>query len=104
MSKKLYHADVKAMLASGEYTDASEIIDERCPKARRKFNALCKSMKAYLDEIKRDFPDANYYTGSGGFNLILGHTHGNGDASEKPNQDLCAFGAMNGLAIGDGGW
>lgn len=105
MGRKLYQADIKAMLASGEYVDAEEILLERCPKARRKFNAMCKSMKAYLDEIKKDFPDACYYTASGGFHLLLGPSHGDGNGtSSEQNNEFCAIGANNGLSIGDGDW
>ena len=80
-------------------TDAAFLLRERLPKMEAKLNRLDKRIRDVLAEVKEEFPDAMYYTASGGFNLILGDTHdGNGCAQQQ------RF-AWGGLAfIGDGDW
>lgn len=85
--------------ANGEYC-ADGLLDEMLPKHRQKLNRLDKRIVKLLDEIKEVFPDACYYTASGGFNLILGETHsGSGEQSQTQRS------AWGGSAIiGDVDW
>lgn len=94
--KKLDEAACLALIAQGD-GDALDIIRERLPSAEARFNKLDKALCDYLAFVKRAFPDAEYYTASGGFNLMLGAPH-----SRKlvPQQELVAF--TGNAAIGDG--
>jgi len=84
---------------NGEY-DAHCLFDEKLPKHTAKLNKLDKRIRDLLSEIQEVFPDAQYYTASGGFHLILGDTHeGRG---EMPQNHRSAWGGS--AAIGDGDW
>lgn len=79
--------------------DAYILLDEKMPKMRAKLNRLDKRIQDVLAEIQQEFPDAQYYTASGGFNLILGDTH---DSAGAAQQQRTAWGG--GASIGDGDW
>lgn len=79
--------------AYGLLTDAD-------PNLAKRFNRACTTLKKILDDTRKHFPDAEYYTASGGLNLLLGSPHSTGDLS--PQTELVAIGATNGLIIGDG--
>lgn len=93
--KKLDEAACLEMIGKGE--DAYGLIIDRLPSAEARFRKLDKAICDYLKFIRRAFPDAEYYTGSGGFNLLLGKPH---SAKQVPQQELIAFGGH--AAIGDG--
>ncbi|WFV19515.1 hypothetical protein NFJ22_07165 [Citrobacter braakii] len=79
---------------SGDQYEAYRLLDEKCPNIERRFKRLTKALAALLDEVKRDFPDANYYTASGGFNLLLGDADG--------GSSMIALSASHYLSVGDG--
>ncbi|CNL19336.1 Uncharacterised protein [Yersinia pseudotuberculosis] len=83
---------------SKEY-QAYLLLSEKCPTAARRFYSLTKALTKLREDVRKEFPDAEYYTGSGGFNLLLGESH----TDESPNQKLCAVSAV-GLHVGDGDW
>lgn len=88
-----------------EFIDESEeyqaylLLCERCPTAARRFYRLTKALAKLREDVREEFPDAEYYTASGGFNLLLGESHANG----KANQKLNALSATE-LEVGDGDW
>ena len=64
----------------------------------RRFKRLDNSIKKLLEDVRKYFPDAQYYTASGGFNLMLGNPHNL--ESGEPQEELMA---LNGFArIEDG--
>lgn len=78
-------------------TDARELLDEAMPSAARRFKAIDRAIVKLLADVKDHFPDAEYYTASGGFHLLLGSSH---SAHLEGQQELTA---LSGLAhIGDG--
>ncbi len=80
---------------------AYELLLDRCPTIERRFNRLCKTMVDLLSDVRKEFPDAQYYTASGGFNLMLGKPH---DDSHRqlPQQELIALNGTHGVCVGDG--
>lgn len=78
----------------GDQYEAHRLLDEKCPNIERRFKRLTKALVALLGEVKQEFPDANYYTASGGFNLLLGDS---GAGSE-----MIALSATAYLSVGDG--
>ena len=73
--KKFYQDDVdKWVRENNEYT-ADLLLYEQMPSMPAKLDRLAKRMNKLLEEIKETFPDAVYYTASGGFTLVLGNTH-----------------------------
>lgn len=91
--------DEAACLAAIEAGDDAEVMLRTVmPQAARRFNALDRSLRRFLADVQEHFPDAQYYTASGGFNLMLGSPH---DAkAERSQQQLVA---LSGHAqIGDG--
>ncbi len=97
--KKFSETTLLTKIAAGD--DAHSIIMERLPSAEARFEKLDKAMRDYLAFVRRAFPDAMFYTGGGGFNLMLGSDHAAEYAGRAVGQqELIAF---SGLAeIGDG--
>lgn len=78
---------------------ARSLLDAKMPTGARRFRVLDRSIRTLLADVKRHFPDATYYTASGGFHLMLGASHGAG-VDHKAHRELIA---MSGQAsIGDG--
>ncbi|UXC45257.1 hypothetical protein N4232_17810 [Salmonella enterica] len=77
-----------------DWGEAYRLLDEKLPNIERRFNRLTKALAALLDEVKQEFPDANYYTASGWFNLLLGDS--------EAGSLMVALSASHYLSIGDG--
>jgi hypothetical protein len=93
--KPMTEQECLAAIAEGD--DAEVLLRMRMPQVARRFNALDRSLRRLLADVQVYFPDAQYYTASGGFNLMLGRSHGN---NQRPQQQLIA---LSGRAmIGDG--
>lgn len=90
--------EVLETLALG-YDDAEDLINQADPKLKKKFNRLCNSLVEYMKEVRQHFPDACYYTASGGLNVMLGRPH---DDNCKAQQQLLALSGRGDLVIGDG--
>ena len=86
------------ILSSGE--SASSILhDKMGAKIENRFKRITTNLINLLEDVKKEFPDATYYTASGGLNLMLTRSHSD-DGS--PNQDGVACSASTRLNIGDG--
>lgn len=83
-------------IAGGE--TARDLLLDAMPTALRRFNAIDRALQKLLADVRVHFPDAEFYTASGGFTLMIGHSH---DASAQRGQQQLV--ALNGHAsIGDG--
>ena len=80
-------------------TDTYILLRNRDKRFEKRFRKACDDLKRVLDEVRVDFPEACYYTASGGLSLLLGAPH---DEDFHPRSQLTAFGATNGLNISDG--
>ena len=58
------------------------------------------TMIKFLEDVQKHFPDAQYYTASGGFNLMLGASHDCTDRRLKGQQELIAL--TGNASVGDG--
>lgn len=96
-TKKYTEADMLSLIAQGE--DAMFFCIDKIPNAKKRFEKLDEALVNYLAFIRKTFPDAEYYTGSGGFNLLLGKPHSDRLESQ---QQLVAFCGQ--AQIGDGDW
>jgi hypothetical protein len=81
--------------------EAWALLRAKHPTAERRFKRLTKGLADLMAEIKQEFPDACYYTGSGGFNLLIGPSH-DGGARGSANMNYIALSADSSLAVGDG--
>ncbi|RUW56862.1 hypothetical protein [Mesorhizobium sp. M8A.F.Ca.ET.021.01.1.1] len=88
--------EAKRIIDSGE-ADAYDLLTENMPGIERKFKKVDKALVDLLAEIQTVFPDATYYTASGGFHLMLGPSH---DDNERGMQELVALAGR--AQIGDG--
>jgi hypothetical protein len=79
--------------------DASDLLHEAMPTARRRFMAADKALRDLLADVQKSFPDACYYTGAGGLKLLLGSPH---SARLDAQQQLVALTGR--ASIGDGDW
>jgi len=92
-------SEVLDAIKSGE-SDALDILREAMPDAEKRWKRLCKSIVAFRKDVQQHFPDAEYYTASGGFHLLLGSSH---SASGAGQQCLVALsGEEFGVSISDG--
>lgn len=97
--KQYTQEDVDRWCEENNAWTADGLFDEILPKYRKKLDRLDKRIRELLKEIKEVFPDAEYYTASGGFNLLLGQPHSEGIYSISQQQRI----AWSGQAvIGDG--
>lgn len=100
---KTYTLDeLRSAIVAGEFMSAGDALETLLPKMpgqlKRQADALSKTLK----EIKRVFPEAEYYTASGGFNLLLGSPHDdNAPEHSNANRDAVAWGSIT-LRVGDG--
>lgn len=89
-------AECLRLIHGGDW-DATALVYYANPKLAAKFKRLDTSIRKLLAEAREYFPDAQYYTASGGFSLLLGSSHSD---KEVAQQELSA---LTGLAeIGDG--
>ena len=98
--KKYTQEQVDRWVEENGETDAYGLLREALPGYDKKLDRLDKRIIRLLDEIREVFPDAQYYTASGGFNLILGCTHEG--RRDKPQYQRAAWSGNS--CIGDGDW
>ena len=94
----LTEQDVLSAIQDGN--DALSLLEATDPKFKKRWKRLCVNMNRYLEDVQSFFPDAQYYTGGGGFNLLLGRSHN--DAC-RPQDELVALEGI-GVEISDGDW
>lgn len=87
------------LLFDGTYCSANEMLSERLPKIEKRMNRAVKNLADLLEEVKLTFPDATFYTASGGLCLMLGASH---DAKQNPQRELVALNYADIISIGDG--
>lgn len=97
---KYYTKDVLAALQARGDMDAYWFATEHLPNVERRFKRLTTALAKLLEDVQEDFPDAMYYTASGGLHLLLGDSH----ADNTPHRELAAFSAGGALHVGDGDW
>ena len=86
-------------LINEEGETASWLLHEADPNFSKRFRRVCRTIRELLADVRKEFPDAAYYTASGGFNLMLGDSHSFADLT--PQQELIAESGI-GVSIGDG--
>jgi hypothetical protein len=102
MDKEVYYQeDVDQWVAENMEQDANSLFNSMLPKHSAKLDKLDKRIRDLLTEIQEVFPDACYYTASGGFMLVLGSTHSS-DRKSEAQQQRSAWGGL--ASIGDGDW
>lgn len=97
-AEELEQAFNEADLDDQQYL-AWALLKERLPTAERRFNRLTKGLAQLLKEVQEEFPDACYYTASGGFTLLIGPTHAKDGSSRSHNT---ALSASSYLLVSDG--
>lgn len=89
-----------AEIASGR-RDALDILRDVMPEAERRFKSADRALVKLLDDVRKKFPDAEFYTAGGGFTLMLGKSHA--DKSGYDGESQSRLVALVGNAqIGDG--
>jgi hypothetical protein len=86
------------VIASGE-ADAYDLLKNADPRFLARFKRLDNTLVKLLADVQAHFPDACYYTASGGFTLMLGPSHAD-DRSMTGQQQLIAL--SGNACIGDG--
>ena len=75
-------------LINEEGETAGGLLREANPNFSKRFNRACRTMRELLADVRKEFPDAEYYTASGGFHLMLGKPHC--DRGITPQRELIA--------------
>ncbi|ALJ86718.1 hypothetical protein [Acinetobacter baumannii] len=89
--------DVLNEIAGGD-VNANDLLNEANPNFEKRFKTLTKGLENLMKDIRKSFPDANYYSANDGILLMLGDSH---SASGSPQQDLVAAdGGMDGILSG----
>lgn len=96
--KPLYEDDVLFLIRE-KGVNPYFLLLQRVPTAERRFKRICTEMKNLLKDVKKEFPDAEFYTASGGFNLLLAHAHHFERGTVQ--RDVEALGGVS-VDIGDG--
>ena len=90
-------ADVLRAIEQGG--DAHALLCDADHNLERRFHRACRTLNKLMDDVRQHFPDATYYTASGGLHIILGRSHSH---NGRQQQQLEAVGDVTGLVIGDG--
>ena len=78
--------------------DAYALLIKADPKLEQRFKRADKALIDLLAAVRQHFPDACYYTASGGFNLMLGSPH---DDKLRSQEQLTALGGHARIEDGD---
>jgi len=98
MSQKVFtEADCLRILGEAGCYEAYDLLHDEAPGIERRFRRVDKAICDLLAEVKKTFPDATYYTASGGFHLLLGASH---DGRANAQRELVALSGE--ASIGDG--
>ena len=90
--------EVLNLIADGE--SAYGLLSEKNKTVISRFHRQCDNLHKLLEEVRRDFPDAQYYSANGTVNLMLGSSH---DHRYTAQSELSAAAATN-LDISGGDW
>ena len=97
--KQYTQQDVLDLIEQGE--KAHLLCSQHFPTMQRRMTAAVKKLTALRKEVETIFPDATFYTGSGGLKLLLGESH---SRDGKSQQELVAYSFSHLIIIGDGDW
>lgn len=78
--------DVLRAIANDD-VDANDLLNEADPNFEKQFKKLTKGLEKLMKDIRKNFPDANYYSANDGILIMLGESH---SASGSPQQELVA--------------
>lgn len=80
--------------------DAYDLLKYADPNLIRRFKRLDSTLIKLLSDVREHFSDAQYYTASGGFHLMLGSSHGSG-YNQPPQKELIALDGKAAISDGD---
>lgn len=96
---QLREDEVLSLIRQGE-TTAHEMLWDKAPDAARRFDRATKALHKTLEEVRKHFPDACFYSASDTLCLMLGDSHNN---KSQPQPQLVAMMAVE-PKIGGGDW
>lgn len=99
MPKSYTEADCLRIIDLGA-ENAYDLLTAEMPGVERRFRRVDKAIRDLLTEVQQVFPDACYYTASGGFNLMLGNPHAVG-RDMTSQQQLVALRGRARISDGD---
>lgn len=85
----IYNREEVLNIIAGGDMDANELINSIDPNFEKRFKRLNKALSKLLDEVRKTFPDANYYSPNDGMVLLLGDSHER-STPHKSNRELVA--------------
>ncbi|WP_202741505.1 hypothetical protein [Acinetobacter sp. 'aerobic (ED)'] len=103
MSAIYTEEDVLSIIAEGEM-DANDLLNSIDPKFARRFKRLNTDLSKLMDEVRRTFPDANYYVEDDQMLLLLGDSHADGYGQASQQQLVAVDSEALRGQISGGGW
>jgi len=80
-------------------TTAEDLLLEHMPTAAREFKKHIAALNKLLKQVRRVFPDANYYLDDDNMNLMLGESHdetrSGGVESRRMHRSACSMWLTN---------
>lgn len=76
--------DVLNEIAGGD-VDANDLLNQADPNFEKRFKTLTRGLEKLMKDIRKSFPDAEYYSANDGLILMLGNSHG---SSGRPQREL----------------
>ncbi|MFJ0285891.1 hypothetical protein Q4100_06335 [Acinetobacter baumannii] len=78
--------DVLSAIAKDD-VDANDLLNQADPNFEKRFKTLTRGLEKLMKDIRKNFPDASYYSANDGILIMLGESH---STSGSPQQELVA--------------
>ncbi|WP_293735009.1 hypothetical protein [uncultured Acinetobacter sp.] len=94
--------DALRIIADGDI-DANELLNSIDPNFEKRFKRLNTALSKLLDDVRKTFPDAQYYSPNDGMALLLGRSHNGVGGKAQPELTAVYSGALCSILSG-GDW
>ena len=84
--------------------DANELLNSIDPNFEKRFKRLNTALSKLLDDVRKTFPDANYYSPNDGMVLLLGDSHAGGAKPRAQRQLVAATSHALVCKLSGGDW
>ncbi|WP_252721067.1 hypothetical protein [Acinetobacter nosocomialis] len=86
------------IIAGGDM-NANSLLNWVNPNFEKQFKELAKGFEKLMKDIRKSFPDANYFIAGDGVVLMLGHSHS--DTGKVQRELMAVHGGLVGMSSGE---
>ena len=98
---KKYHEDDVLVIVNSGAKDAQDLLKMYVPDANRRLKKGLMELNKLINDVRKVFPNANYYLSMETLNLMLGDSHTR-DAERDQQQLIAEYGTLE--TSGGGDW